>query len=478
MARVIKCHSKLTNQSSAKAGEGIAVKPRASSLCAFIVAFAASLPVAAQSPPAPTPGASVAAPSAAATSPCAVLEEDNGEQRRVDEQRLAKQLYDSAQLPQPFHGVLGSNVLPAEGLSRLTIDSRVNAVQQSCVMAFLADSAWGLTNLRPLHFRSVNVDIFKDTSGSESTRIFFSIPDTESPSGWIYKSATLILGAYPKAGGDPIFSFSLPVQISNRGYSRTGGIIFAVIAYLCAALATWKKTGLSGRASFSLNPVQITAGVLGDGSISQLQVFFFSLLVASLLFFLWLWTGLLSNISQDLLMLLGISSVGAVGAKYTATLKSQLSEDAAKFLYAEGWYSGPKITTLTDRPRFADLLLTNNRLDVYKFQMAMFSVLVAIYILRTGTTDLGEVKISETLLYLIGISQGVYVGGKAISERETSLNDRVKSLIGLKARYARETDKAERDKIAAAYAETANAAKTDFEAIAGISVDGGKLRLA
>ena len=478
MARVIKCHAKLTNQSSAKAGEGIAVKPRASSLCAFIVAFAASLPVAAQSPPAPTPGASVAAPSAAATSPCAVLEEDNGEQRRVDEQRLAKQLYDSAQLPQPFHGVLGSNVLPAEGLSRLTIDSRVNAVQQSCVMAFLADSAWGLTNLRPLHFRSVNVDIFKDTSGSESTRIFFSIPDTESPSGWIYKSATLILGAYPKAGGDPIFSFSLPVQISNRGYSRTGGIIFAVIAYLCAALATWKKTGLSGRASFSLNPVQITAGVLGDGSISQLQVFFFSLLVASLLFFLWLWTGLLSNISQDLLMLLGISSVGAVGAKYTATLKSQLSEDAAKFLYAEGWYSGPKITTLTDRPRFADLLLTNNRLDVYKFQMAMFSVLVAIYILRTGTTDLGEVKISETLLYLIGISQGVYVGGKAISERETSLNDRVKSLIGLKARYARETDKAEGDKIAAAYAETANAAKTDFEAIAGISVDESKLRLA
>ena len=48
----------------------------------------------------------------------------------------------------------------------------------------------------------------------------------------------------------------------------------------------------------------------------------------------------------------------------------------------------------------------------------------------------------------------------------------------MKARYARETDKTERDKIAAAYAETANAAKTDFEAVAGISVDEGKLRLA
>ena len=118
------------------------------------------------------------------------------------------------------------------------------------------------------------------------------------------------------------------MQISNRAYSRTGGVIFAVIAYLCAALATWQKTGRSGRSSFSLSPVQITAGVLGDGSISQLQVFFFSVLVASLLFFLWLWTGLLSNISQDLLMLMGISSVGAIGAKYTATLRSRLSEEA------------------------------------------------------------------------------------------------------------------------------------------------------
>ena len=194
-----------------------------------------------------------------------------------------------------------------------------------------------------------------------------------------------------------MFSFSLPVRISNTDYARMGGILFGVGAYLCAALATWQKTGRRGRASFSLNPVQITAGVLGDGSISQLQVFFFSLLVGSLIFFLWLWTGLLTDISQDLLMLMGISSVGAVGAKYTATLKSQLNEDTQRFLYAEGWFSGAPINTVSEKPELGDLLLTNNRLDVYKFQMAMFSVLVAIYILRTGATDLGEVKISDDI---------------------------------------------------------------------------------
>jgi len=45
-------------------------------------------------------------------------------QKKPDEQRIAKQLYDTARLPQPFHGVLSSDVLPAEGLTRLTIDTR------------------------------------------------------------------------------------------------------------------------------------------------------------------------------------------------------------------------------------------------------------------------------------------------------------------------------------------------------------------
>ncbi len=460
------------------------------SIGALVVGFLLnSIPMAAAQSPAPSATstswvgalASALAPTAAtpAKSPCEWLDQKTGAQLDETEQRFAKQLYDSAQLPQPYHGVLSSNVLPAEGLSRLSMDSKINEVQQSCVLAFLVDEVEGLRNLRRLHFRSVNVDTFKDTaSGAESTRIFFSIPSKESPPHWFWKPATLILGAYPKAGGDPILSFSLPVSISSRTYSRLGGLAFAVIAYLCAALASWRKTGIRGRETFSLSPVQITAGVLGSGSISQLQVFFFSLLIASILFFLWLWTGLLSNISEDLLMLMGISSLGAVGAKYTATIKSRLSEDASKFLYSEGWFSGRQITTINGEPRMGDLLLTNNRLDVYKFQMAMFSVLVAVYILGAGATDLGEVKISTTLLYLIGISQGVYVGGKAIAEREQTLEDRVKSMIGLKAAFAGATDSAKKTQITADYCKTATAAREDFRAIMNIEVENAKLKLA
>src|SRR4029077_17019120 len=119
ITRVIKCHAMLTNRMSAKTGEDIAVRSRAPSLCAFVLAFAAlafactTVPVAAQPLPAASPGTSAAggaaARSVAAGSPCGVLEEDVNDQKKTDEQRIAKQLYDTARLPQPFHGVLSSD---------------------------------------------------------------------------------------------------------------------------------------------------------------------------------------------------------------------------------------------------------------------------------------------------------------------------------------------------------------------------------
>ena len=110
--------------------------------------------------------------------------------------------------------------------------------------------------------------------------------------------------------------------------------------------------------------------------------------------------------------------------------------------------------------------------------MAMFSVLVAVYILGAGATDLGEVKISETLLYLIGISQGVYVGGKAIAEREHTLEDRVKSMSALKASYASATDADKKAQITKDYRKTATAAREEFRAIMNIEVDDAKLKPA
>src|SRR5258707_11930491 len=110
----------LANKPSAMTGEDIAVRFCAPSFCAVVLAFACTtLPVAAQPLPAASPGTSAAggaaARSVAAGSACGVLAEEITHPKKTDEQRIAKQLYDTPPLPQPFHGVLGSHRLPAAG---------------------------------------------------------------------------------------------------------------------------------------------------------------------------------------------------------------------------------------------------------------------------------------------------------------------------------------------------------------------------
>ena len=63
--------------------------------------------------------------------------------------------------------------------------------------------------------------------------------------------------------------------------------------------------------------------------------------------------------------------------------------------------------------------------------MAIFTIVVACYVISAGYTSLVDVKISDTMLYLIGISQGVYVGGKAVTDRTTDLEVAVQKMIEL-----------------------------------------------
>src|SRR5262249_1682076 len=57
----------------------------------------------------------------------------------------------------------------------------------------------------------------------------------------------------------------------------------------------------------SLDPVQITANPWGRGSLSKLQIFLFTLIVFALLLFFQLRSGVLADMSSDVMWLLGIS---------------------------------------------------------------------------------------------------------------------------------------------------------------------------
>jgi hypothetical protein len=139
----------------------------------------------------------------------------------------------------------------------------------------------------------------------------------------------------------------------------------------------------------TLDPVQITANPFGRGSLAKLQIFVFSLLVFGLLFYYQFRYGVLAGMSVDVMTLMGISAVGAVGGKVTYVYKRRLSFENWAWLRRKGWL--PVGKDVAPRARWSELFLDSDtrEFDPYSFQMAVFSLVVAVALLRSGLSGLG-----------------------------------------------------------------------------------------
>lgn len=300
----------------------------------------------------------------------------------------------------------------------------IKDVSKVCVQAFGADNAQIHTQVT-----------VTPAAGSQPQQLQVSFNAHDPDNAFFSTSNYKVVGVLTESAAPVFFGYAADITATSKTTTMWGALLFVLFFYLVLAWYTCDRAELGklrGGAwlAYVLSPVRMTAGVFGDASLSQVQVVLFTFIVAGLLFQLWLRSHVLSDISVQLLMLLGISAVGAGGAKFTATIKTGFSEPTARFLISKGWYDWDSQPTY-QHATLRQLLLTDGRLDVYKFQMAIFTVIVAAYVISAGQTDLGNVKISETMLYLIGISQGVYVGGKAVTDRTTDLESAVAKMIDL-----------------------------------------------
>jgi hypothetical protein len=163
----------------------------------------------------------------------------------------------------------------------------------------------------------------------------------------------------------------------------------------------------------TLDPVQITATPYGRASLAKLQIFLFTMIVFALLLFFHLRTSVLPALSTDVMMLMGISAVGAAGGKITYVFKRRMRFENWAWLRRKGWL--PEKGGITPRAKWSELFLDSdtNEFDPYSFQMAVFSIVVAVALARANLSELGSFKIPNELLGLLGLSQVVFIGGKA-----------------------------------------------------------------
>jgi hypothetical protein len=233
------------------------------------------------------------------------------------------------------------------------------------------------------------------------------------------------------------------LQVSSRRVSRFSAIIAALLAYIGISYSVYlfntrTGEGLLGfknwkswkgadwkRTLTYLNPVVMTAGPYGKASLSKLQLLWFTIIILSVLVYLLNLTGDLSDLPGSVLILLGISATGTIGAGLASNNKSRLSFVNWQWLNDQGWlseddqYGNPdakskQAENYGSQSRWRDLLLDEKGVvNVYKFQLLFTSLLVGVFLILSGGSNLRGFRLPENFPQLLGISNIFYVTGRS-----------------------------------------------------------------
>ncbi len=254
----------------------------------------------------------------------------------------------------------------------------------------------------------------------------------------------------------------------KRGHSAWHGIFIALIIFLFITTPNTLRGSLEASDIWFSEVALLALFVLAAGhwvtgawlgaftnernriSLSQTQSILWTVLILSALL-----TGAFSNLSggdadplnirvpQSLWMLMGISIVALVGTPLLSSRrksqKADQMEEAAAVNRLVDQGREPSSLTMTGRlianessedARWSDLFEAEEvsragRIDMSKVQMTLFTVVVAVVYASAISNSLGMgtgfhefPALSETMIFLIGISHAGYLVNKVVPERE------------------------------------------------------------
>ena len=189
----------------------------------------------------------------------------------------------------------------------------------------------------------------------------------------------------------------------------------AIIFWLSALFIPWfiasrvsavrsKTTNCS-----KFNPIWFVSGDNDKASLSLTQILIWTMLVFSASFYVLEVSGKLLDLTDDILILLGITGGVSLIANISSSTNSRENDKVNK----------EKIT-----PKWIDLFQSDGRADLFRVQMALFTVLAVIFVTGQIYNELVFPEFPEGLLILIGISNGVYLGSKGAKKIKNSGEDK------------------------------------------------------
>ncbi|WP_137177104.1 hypothetical protein [Roseomonas sp. AR75] len=243
-----------------------------------------------------------------------------------------------------------------------------------------------------------------------------------------------------------------PFFLSTLRLSTLIGVLSVAAIYLGLAVATMQlqsrqiahaqSIGAVGRGRgaafwYAMRPTVIAQDSFGVCSLSRFQVLLFTVVVSGVYAYVMARTGKLPEVSNTVLTLLGITLTGSTLAR----VAEGSSIDTSNRL----WLLGTGIVDPSPRlPRWLDLVSSDGEIDVTRVQALVFSLFAAGALVVNGTGDLANFSIPEQINYLIGISQAVYVAGRALPhDSARRLNEEVRMLQTAEARVLADPANAE-----------------------------------
>jgi hypothetical protein len=200
--------------------------------------------------------------------------------------------------------------------------------------------------------------------------------------------------------------------VTNQAWAWIATAVVLILAALVIGAWSSGKAKLVGGGA-TRGFLYLLAGGSGRVSLARSQVLFFSIIVIATTVFVFVRTGELSSLSEDILLLLGIGAVATTGAAVgDNSSRHRLSWDNWIWLK----YRVNAYKPLQEQELSLASLVTDaaGSFDIFRFQAVFFSLLTGVSILFAGVAGLGEFTIPEGMLGVLGLSQATYVAAKFV----------------------------------------------------------------
>jgi hypothetical protein len=138
--------------------------------------------------------------------------------------------------------------------------------------------------------------------------------------------------------------------------------------------------------------ISFTIGTDGQPSLSLFQIYIWTALVLAGMLYVFFMSGDLLNISQQVLVLVGLAGVGSIGARWIGTGASG---------------TGPATGS-----GFWGMFVVDGKPDLLRLQLFLFTLTIWVYVAARVFYEQAFPELDPNVLLLMGISNGVYVGGK------------------------------------------------------------------